>query len=332
MSEEYWAADDEAEAIEAERNRRKNDDFLLLEERGVTSQRSFEEVERERWQQGVQLAAHLKSGGLLEESERLGDCHSRETFSICGGCRKVVKFWNRCDIFYCPQCAPRLAKKRLEGLMWFVEKMSQPKHIVLTMKNVDVLTREYVSSAKKKLAQFRRRKLFAGAKSGLWAMEVTKKDKGWHLHFHLVVDIRWIGVKELSREWSSVCGDGSKIVWVEDARRGSLRTNLPRYVTKYAGKGFRPHTWEAKDFCEFVEAMRDGRTFGVFGELLGVRAEWREWLKQALAERTRCECGCDKKFFRSPLEYQWQQLLNEGRGCRPPPELKICGEFQYDLI
>jgi hypothetical protein len=331
VSHDYWAADDEADALEDERKRRAADDFLLLEERGVTSQTDFAAVERERWNQGMQLAAYLKSGGLLEEAEAFGSCHSRETISICGSCRKVVKFWNRCDIFFCPQCAPRLAKKRLEGLMWFVEKMCQPKHMVLTMKNVDALTSGYVADAKKKLARFRRKKIFAGARSGLWAMEITNKEKGWHLHFHLVVDIPWIDVRELSREWSSTCGDGSKIVWIEDARRGTLRQNLPRYVTKYAGKGFRPQDWSAEKFCEFVSAVKGGRTFGVFGELLGVRKEWRGWLKLALAERTKCECGCDKKFFKSPLEYQWQQLINEGGGSRPPPMPESTCEAQFEL-
>jgi hypothetical protein len=310
---EYWPSDDFADAVERERAEREAIQLPLLDPRGVTSQKPFEQIARERWDSGMELAGKLRAGGLDALAERFEGCHSQRTIIQCSGCAKISEFWNRCDTFYCPQCSPALSKKRLDGLMFFVDAMERTKHIVLTFKNVTRLTADYLSECKAKLGRFRRRKIFAGAKSGMWAMEVTNNGNGWHVHFHLVVDCAWIPVRELSAQWEKVCGDGSKVVWIEDATRGGLKANLPRYVCKYASKGFRPQDWSGEQFCEFVTAVADGRTFGVFGSLLGKRKEWREWLREHVASKKKCSCGCSLKKYFSPLEWDWHCLQREAR-------------------
>ena len=128
----------------------------LLDLTGVTPHRQFHDVEFERWKIGQQLAAKLFSVGQDTLGQKLRDCHNERTTAICVGCSKRTVFWNRCDIFYCPQCSPRLAKLRLDNLMFFVEKMKQPKHIVLTLSNVQNLTRDYLRMAQKSLGRLRR--------------------------------------------------------------------------------------------------------------------------------------------------------------------------------
>jgi hypothetical protein len=319
---DFEPSDDFADAVAREHAEADCNQLALLDPRGITSQKPYDQIEAERWEATQQLAKHLDTGGLHELAKTFRECHSHQTTMVCDGCHKVSRFWNRCDVFFCPQCSPSLSSKRLKGLMFFVEAMSRTKHIVLTFKNVPHLTSEYLSWCKKKLAAFRRRKIFGGAVSGLWAMEITNEGNGWHVHFHLVVDVGWIDVRELSRIWADTCGDGSKIVWIEDATRGGLKANLPRYIAKYASKGFRPQDWTATQFCEFVLAVRDGRTFGVFGALLGKRAEWREWLAEFVLSKKTCECGCCTKRFYSQAEWEWLELQKEvhaGRGQRPPP-------------
>jgi hypothetical protein len=319
---ECWPADDFADAVEAERAAREAIQIPLLDPRGVTSQKPFELIERERWEAGMDLSEKLTLGGMHEEAAAFKSCHSYQTVMVCAGCSKVSRFWNRCDILFCPQCSPVLAKKRLEGLMFFVEKMVQTKHIVLTFKNVTRLTADYISDCKKKLGQFRRRKFFAGAKGGMWAMEITNNGNGWHLHFHLVVDVPWLDVRQLSAEWQRVCGDGSRIVWIEDATRGGLKANLPRYISKYASKGFRPQDWSGEQFCEFVRAMAGGRSFGVFGNLMGARKEWQAWLAEFVRTKKTCECGSCLKSFYTPQEWEFVLMQREARAERqnlPPP-------------
>jgi hypothetical protein len=214
---------------------------------------------------------------------------------------------------------------RLDGLMHWVESLSRPKHIVLTFRNVPRLTAQYVKKCKSALTRFRRRKLMAGISAGFWAMEITNKGKGWHLHFHLVVEAPFIDVRLMSAVWADVTGDGSEVVWIEDASKGGLRQNLPRYVTKYCGKGFRPHDWTPEQLGEFVDSVADGRTFGVFGALMGHRKEWAEWLKTVRVSRRKCECGCSSKKYYSDAEFEWHtHFTGFSRGSRPPPSTPIC--------
>ena len=153
-------------------------------------------------------------------------------------------------------------------------------------------------------------------------MEITNKGKGWHLHFHLVIEAPFLPVREVSATWKKCNGGSGSVVWIEDASRGGLKANLPKYVTKYTGKGFRPHDWSPSQLEEFVNAVEGGRTFGVFGALLGLRAEWREWLAAHRSSLRKCDCGCaEKKYF---SESDWWLLQNPSWPAkvlqpRPPP-------------
>lgn len=297
----------------------------LLDLTGVTSHRSFDAVEKERWERGQEMSRKLAEVGQLELAKKLSGCHQQKSVAVCCGCSKRTMFWNRCDVFWCPQCSPRLSKRRLDGLMFFVEKMRQPKHLVLTFRNVETLTELYVKSCVRALQRFRRRKLFARVRSGLWAMEITNKGTGWHVHFHLVIDSPWMDVRAISATWEKVTECGSSVVWIEDASRGGLRANLPRYVTKYAGKGFEPHTWDAGALGEFAIAIESVRTFGVFGELLGARKEWAAWLRSVRESRRKCECGsCEKKFY-SELSLQWHDHGPPPCNMKPLREIRLEG-------
>jgi predicted acylesterase/phospholipase RssA len=110
-------------------------------------------------------------------------------------------------------------------------------------------------------------------------MEITNEGRGWHLHFHLVVDGGYVNQYVLSEAWRQAARDGSRIVFIRSASRRTIKDSLPAYVTKYAGKGFRPQDWTAAQLCEFASAVQGIRTFGVFGSLYKARSEWRDWLK-----------------------------------------------------
>jgi len=220
---------------------------------------------------------------------------------------------------------------RLDGLMWWVETLRRPKHLVLTFRNVPVLTREYVQSCKKALGKFRRLKLMRPVTGGLWAMEITNEGKGWHLHFHLVCEMPFIPVQDISAAWKRCTDCESFIVHIEDATKGGMRANLPRYVTKYCGKGFRPHDWDAEQLGQFVRAVEGGRTFGVFGSLLGARAEWRAWLETFRQSRRVCECGCSEKRYFSEAEWQWKEHFTGYQGTAKPRAPGICCQIPIHL-
>jgi hypothetical protein len=285
-----------------------------LDQTGVTSQSKRENLEWRRWSSGQLMASKFFAGGKTELATKIRDCHSYWTRRQCVSCQTTTQFWNRCDIFYCPQCSPRLAANRLKGLMWFVQDMENPKHLVLTFVNTQSLTKGYLQWCKACLSKFRRRKIFSRWLGGLWAMEITNEGKGWHVHFHLIVDGGFVQQKDISDQWREVCGDGSFIVHISSCTQKSAAKMLPIYVTKYAGKGFRPQDWTAEQLCEFAGAVDGVRTFGVFGSLYKARGEWREFLASVKEKATRCVCGCQQFVYLSEVEW----LLKYEVGTSPP--------------
>jgi hypothetical protein len=288
----------------------------LLDSPGVTPHRDFSDVEYKRWCIGLALAAKLESVGRDTLAGKLRNCHQDKSWRVCTGCGDRKPFYNRCDIFWCPQCSPRLAQRRLESLMWFVERMRQPKHIVLTIRNISNLTENFLRDAQRSLSRLRRTKLFRICRGGFWAMEITNKGRGWHVHFHLLADVPWLPVRDLSEAWKKANRQDSGVVWIECANKGGLRKNLPRYVTKYTSKGFSLHEWEASELAQFVNSIGKVRTFGVFGNLCGERSKHREWLKAIRGRRRPCECGCTTFKFYSAHELEWaDQFTGWNREC-----------------
>lgn len=298
----------------------------LLDPPGVTSHEDFNALEYKRWLIGLQLSAKLESVGQDTLAGKLRNCHQDKSWRVCCGCSKRTHYWNRCDIFWCPQCSPRLARKRVDDLMWWVSKMRAPKHVVLTLRNIPNLTQSFLRESQKALSRLRRRKNLAGWTSGFWAMEITNRGRGWHVHFHLVVDAPWTDVRELSRIWKECNGGAGEVVWIEDATKGGLKASLPRYVTKYTAKGFGLHEWDADMLAQFVTAIARVRTFGVFGALCGERTAHREWLREIRGKRKPCECGCVSFKFYSDQELQWSDQFtgfNRRGQSHSPPDLQL---------
>lgn len=103
------------------------------------------------------IAAKLREAGLNDLAQGLEDCHSQFTYAVCNDCGRVATFPNRCDRFYCPECQPRLAHDRKEAVQWWTTLVTQPKHVVLTVRNVPELTKAHVREFQSWLEALRRR-------------------------------------------------------------------------------------------------------------------------------------------------------------------------------
>ena len=101
-----------------------------LESRGVTSH-------AELWSKAtvhkLSVVSKLVAIGRTDLSARLKECHTIETCRVCNGCKRVVIFFNRCELHYCPECSPRLARERRESVEWWAKEIREPKHVVLTI-------------------------------------------------------------------------------------------------------------------------------------------------------------------------------------------------------
>jgi hypothetical protein len=271
------------------------------------------------------VAAKLKEAGMRAYAEVLEDCHSRLIYAQCDSCRAVQVFRNRCDRFYCPECQPKLAKRRAASVAWWTVEVGQPKHVVLTVQNVMTLNHGHVDELKKWFTRLRHRKFCRNWRGGFYSVEVTNEGRGWHLHLHVLVDARWIDAGELARQWASVTRNFGKIVKVKDCRKADYLAE----VTKYAVKGSELAGWTPGQIADFIRAFDGCRTFGVFGSLYGKRTEFAEWLKSIRDHKPKCDCGCQSLHFYSEAEWLERDFKpNVDSPDRPAPPIPHA-EFSF---
>ena len=303
------------------------DEAILLESRGVTSQTGVLHARRlgapqqaEIWRSSTihknSVSAKLRAVGMLEEAAKLELCHSYYTVCVCSGCNTVRKFPNRCDLFFCPECAHSLSRERKRQVEWWLPSLHQPKHVVLTVKNIPDLSAAHLGQLKNWFARLRRRKICSNWVGGFYSLEVTNEGKGWHLHLHILVEAKWIDKAQLSAEWNSVTNGFGRIVHVRDCRG----TDFLQEVSKYIVKGPQLAAWPAEQIKTFVQAFSHKRTFGVFGSLYAKRTQFAEFIAQLKQGHKQCDCGCS--IFRYYTESEWEisQLKPDPvQRQRPPP-------------
>jgi hypothetical protein len=300
---------------------------LLLETRGVTSHASQSVMwEREIvFQQSI--LAKLKGIGKGDLAGKMSECHTVETFKRCNGCRKVTKFFNRCELFFCPVCAPRLSRERKKAVEWWTKQIRQPKHLVLTVRNTDSLSKEYVQFLKLQLGKLRRSKVFRAVQGGFYSLEVTNEGRGWHVHFHLLIDAPWLCMPDVSEVWGKLVGQDFAICKIKDCRNGDYL----KEVTKYAVKGSELASWTREEIATFIRSFGGLRTFGVFGSLYAKRTQWSEWIKALQDIKPLCACGCDSWRLMSPEELLWEEETKAGLTGVPPPRQPQIPVSQPDL-
>lgn len=300
---------------------------LQLETRGVTPQKQ----QLSFWASGTihknTAAAKLRSIGRVEEATKLEKCHSVYTFAICRGCHKTQKFPNRCDLFYCAECQPRLSTERRKAVEWWTKEIKQPKHVVLTAKNIPNLTKEHVQEFRGWFTRLRRSKFCRNWLGGFYSLELTNEGRGDHLHLHALVDARWIDEIELSIQWQRITNGMGRIVDVKDARR----TDYLKEVTKYAVKGVQLAAWSPEQIAKFIDAFDGVRTFGVFGSLYGARTKFREWFEFLRNSKPKCPCGCSDIGYYSESEFL-EADLQPTPEARPIPPPTSPGQSHFKFV
>ncbi len=246
----------------------------------------------------------------------LDNCHTEWTVQICNDCTKTRRFPNRCDLSFCPECQPRLSSERKKAVEWWTKLVSQPKHVVLTLKNTRNITTGHITELKRWFGKLRRRRFARNWRGGFWSVEITNEGAGWHLHLHALVDSDWIDGGELARQWSDVTGRIGRIVKVKDARE----KNYLAEVTKYAVKGSQLAQWSPLDIESFVLAFSRQKTFGVFGGLFAARTKFSEWIAALQSKKPKCECGSNNVRYMDECDFLAQQPHKKSPASpRPPP-------------
>jgi hypothetical protein len=207
--------------------------------------------------------------------------------------------------------------------------VSQPKHIVLTVRNSASVTSQSIRSLKAAWNKLRRSTLARVWRGGCYSIEVTNEGRGWHIHLHALVDCPYVDQSALARKWAALVGQDFSIVYV----RSATSRDYLKEVCKYACKPQDMAAWSPADIVAWLDASASLRLFGVFGSLLGRRGAWADWLKANLPKTPACECGCMALRFLSPAEYDALFLGPPGGTApRPPPRPTTEPDTQLSLL
>lgn len=240
-----------------------------------------------------------KIEGLIpfEVFDHLNRCGEDEIYCTCKGCGKCDTFYYRCSLKFCPLCNWRIARNRADLLKTWVRRIEQPKHIVLTATNEAVLTRSSFRRMMQAFAKLRRWKVWREVRGGCVSMEVTNKGQGWHLHLHILADVRWMPPQELAVKWAKAMGHHTAFIKVKDARGAAYLGE----VTKYVVKGAELSKWPAEEIAQFIHSIQGIKFFSTFGSLFKIRRSVREEMEAAKPARQPCPCGCSDFLYETDL-------------------------------
>ena len=298
---------------------------IPLEKSGITSPTKQSEFWKKQTVYKNSIAAKLRQAGFHVLADKLELCHTHYTVATCKNCSSVRKFPNRCDNFICPECAHHLQYRRRQQIEWWCKLITQPKHVVLTIRSIPDISAGHVRQMKRYLASLRRRKFCHGWRGGFYRIECTHGRSGWHLHIHLLIDADWIDQDQLKQQWNSVTGGGGYIVKVKDCRG----EDYLREVTKYVVKSSSLAKWTSDKLVQFVTAFTGQRLFGVFGNLYAARTRFRDFIHDLKDHRRACDCEDPQVSYQTEEEFARSKLprIPIFRPRPPPP-----AEVQIHLI
>lgn len=253
---------------------------------GIESQDIFKaSIESKLLEAGAKSLCLENEWSWFKNYQRCG----QETFyMMCQDCSRGHEASYQCCLKWCPRCNWRITSKRRGILEEMTRNMVNMKHVVLTQKNFDHLTREKIMESRKALFDLRRRSIFGKVSGGCASMEFTNERRGWHMHWHLLLASPFIDASRLAVEWGGLVGQEYAIVKVKEVGEKDYLQELLKYVVE----GSELAKWTPSQILEFVTALQGTRLFTTFGKFREIAK-----LARALAEEKRegkhaCECGC----------------------------------------
>lgn len=273
----------------------------------TTPEDAYEAARRSREAKRKALKERLESEGAEDLVRRLDKC-GQPIVLVCVGCGDPRTSFSRCDIKWCPSCAPALATRTVNRYQSLVGEAAWPLFVTWTTKNYEEPSLKPLRRAWGKLRRLRwfRRQIVGG----VTAFECTNKGKGWHWHAHSLVDCRWLSVsvpepgprvsseqfkargrmaaKEVAQQWELCTGRPSSVkvrrVWKRDD--GDV-TAACKEVLKYSvtAESLLASPDPIAPYLRLLDGTRLVTSFGTF---------FGKGAKREKRPPKMCQCGCDE--------------------------------------
>jgi len=153
----------------------------------------------------------------LEDEEsawalKIGNCGAPLSLT-CFCCMNQRTIERRCDLKWCPSCAPALVYRTVERYQAALAGVQWPLFVTLTTQNFKSGP-DCVREVRRAFGKLRRLRWFKKCVAGgVAAVEVTNKGKGWHPHVHALMDCKWLAVSAMQPGPTA-----SKQTWATRAR------------------------------------------------------------------------------------------------------------------
>src|ERR1700689_2402095 len=138
--------------------------------------------------------------------ENFSRCEVEEYCQMCEACMKTRILKYRCSLKWCPCCNWRVSLKRKELMERMTAGIYDVKHVVLTQRNFHEGLKEKIRESRKNLAKMRRQKFLGKVRGGCASLEFTNEKRGWHMHWHLLVQAQFVPAGALARAWGKLVG------------------------------------------------------------------------------------------------------------------------------
>lgn len=192
-------------------NRKQVD--IFLEDKGLASKQLGISVakeseklkerlkKRKKLEEREKLAKTFEKRGYYCQAKNLRECQTKWIYYECKGCGSVGWVKNRCGLRVCPDCAGRMKIRLLKKYERGIKRLNnfykqRLKLLTLTIKNVPDLKApdfDAISSLKESFYRLRKRpRLRNKIYGGVYGLETTFRDNGWHVHIHALVSSEYI--------------------------------------------------------------------------------------------------------------------------------------------
>jgi len=242
-------------------------------ERVEPEKASYDSVFTEEFRKKVEK--ELYDRGYMEQSLKFRECGEARAISECSNCQHPRSVPIGCGLRICPTCRIRENKKLVSKYQHIVERIKNPKHMTLTVKNVSYFNKEVVHELRDCFNKLIHRKGKKNTKKvgrkirgGLYSLEVKKVSEtvGWNIHIHVLLSSAYIKQSKLSNEWQQITKESSifqesPIVDIRKVHGVEGLKEVLNYVSKEG------EIEAVTDLVTYEEVMHNMRQIQPFGTL-----------------------------------------------------------------